>query len=111
MDVGKLQQLVDVIKRRGHALILQGHDVRAQWSSTAPLGCHQVSRGQPKQLEPRPLPYQVRQPRVDRRLHARQVSHQHEGHRTYFEAMNVVLGSVGVAASTRPEVADGSAQY
>ena len=30
-----------------------------------------------------------------------------EGHRTYFEAMNVALGSVGVAASTRPEVAGG----
>ena len=32
-----------------------------------------------------------------------------EGHRTYFDAMNVALGSVGVAASTRPEVADGLA--
>jgi len=34
-----------------------------------------------------------------------------EGHRTYFDAMNVALGSVGVAASTRPEVADGFAPY
>ena len=28
-----------------------------------------------------------------------------------FKAMNVALGSVGVAASTRPEVADGLAPY
>ena len=34
-----------------------------------------------------------------------------EGHRTYFEAVNVALGSVGVAASTRPEVADEFAPY
>jgi hypothetical protein len=36
MDVGKLHQIIDVIKRRGHALILLEHDVRAQWSTTAP---------------------------------------------------------------------------
>ena len=36
---------------------------------------------------------------------------QNEGHRTYFEAMNDALGSVGVAASTRPEVAEGFASY
>jgi len=32
-----------------------------------------------------------------------------EDHRTYFEAMNVALGSVSVVASTRPEVANGFA--
>jgi alkanesulfonate monooxygenase SsuD/methylene tetrahydromethanopterin reductase-like flavin-dependent oxidoreductase (luciferase family) len=34
-----------------------------------------------------------------------------EGHRKHFEAMNVPLGSVGVAASARPEVLDGLAPY
>ena len=34
-----------------------------------------------------------------------------EGHRTHFEAMDVQLGSVGVAASTRPEVLEGLAPY
>jgi alkanesulfonate monooxygenase SsuD/methylene tetrahydromethanopterin reductase-like flavin-dependent oxidoreductase (luciferase family) len=33
------------------------------------------------------------------------------GHRGHFEAMDVPLGSVGVAASTRPEVLDGLAPY
>jgi len=34
-----------------------------------------------------------------------------EGHRKHFEAMNVPFGSVGVAASTRPEVVEGLAPY
>ncbi|HEX6577871.1 MAG TPA: LLM class flavin-dependent oxidoreductase [Jiangellaceae bacterium] len=34
-----------------------------------------------------------------------------DGHRRHFRAMNVPLGSVGVAASTRPEVLDGLAPY
>jgi alkanesulfonate monooxygenase SsuD/methylene tetrahydromethanopterin reductase-like flavin-dependent oxidoreductase (luciferase family) len=34
-----------------------------------------------------------------------------EGHRKHFEAMDVQLGSVGVAASARPEVLDGLAPY
>jgi len=34
-----------------------------------------------------------------------------EGHRKHFEAMDVQLGSVGVAASTRPEVLEGLAPY
>ncbi|MGH2671648.1 MAG: LLM class flavin-dependent oxidoreductase [Actinomycetota bacterium] len=34
-----------------------------------------------------------------------------EGHRRHFEAMDVPLGSVGVAASSRPEVLDGLAPY
>jgi alkanesulfonate monooxygenase SsuD/methylene tetrahydromethanopterin reductase-like flavin-dependent oxidoreductase (luciferase family) len=34
-----------------------------------------------------------------------------EAHRQHFEAMDVPLGSVGVAASTRPEVLDGLAPY
>lgn len=34
-----------------------------------------------------------------------------DGHRTHFRAMNVPVGSVGVAASTRPEVLDGLAPY
>ena len=34
-----------------------------------------------------------------------------EGHRKHFEAMDVQLGSVGVAASARPEVLEGLAPY
>jgi hypothetical protein len=34
-----------------------------------------------------------------------------EAHRQHFEAMDVPLGSVGVAASARPEVLDGLAPY
>jgi alkanesulfonate monooxygenase SsuD/methylene tetrahydromethanopterin reductase-like flavin-dependent oxidoreductase (luciferase family) len=34
-----------------------------------------------------------------------------EGHRRHFEAMNVPLGSVGIAASSRPEVLDALAPY
>lgn len=34
-----------------------------------------------------------------------------EGHRQHFEAMHVQLGSVGVAASARPEVLEGLAPY
>jgi alkanesulfonate monooxygenase SsuD/methylene tetrahydromethanopterin reductase-like flavin-dependent oxidoreductase (luciferase family) len=34
-----------------------------------------------------------------------------EAHRKHFEAMDVALGSVGVAASARPEVLDGLAPY
>jgi alkanesulfonate monooxygenase SsuD/methylene tetrahydromethanopterin reductase-like flavin-dependent oxidoreductase (luciferase family) len=34
-----------------------------------------------------------------------------EAHRRHFEAMDVLLGSVGVAASTRPQVLDGLAPY
>jgi hypothetical protein len=34
-----------------------------------------------------------------------------EAHRLLFEAMDVPLGSVGVAASARPEVLDGLAPY
>jgi alkanesulfonate monooxygenase SsuD/methylene tetrahydromethanopterin reductase-like flavin-dependent oxidoreductase (luciferase family) len=34
-----------------------------------------------------------------------------EGHRRHFEAMNVPLGSVGVAAPSRPEVLEGLAPY
>ena len=34
-----------------------------------------------------------------------------EGHRKHFEAMDVQLGSVGVAASARPEVLEGLASY
>jgi hypothetical protein len=34
-----------------------------------------------------------------------------EAHRKHFEAMDVPLGSVGVAASTRPEVLEGLAPY
>jgi len=34
-----------------------------------------------------------------------------EGHRKHFEAMDVALGSVGVAASARPEVLEGLAPY
>ena len=34
-----------------------------------------------------------------------------DGHRRHFEAMDVPLGSVGVAASTRSEVLDGLASY
>jgi alkanesulfonate monooxygenase SsuD/methylene tetrahydromethanopterin reductase-like flavin-dependent oxidoreductase (luciferase family) len=34
-----------------------------------------------------------------------------EGHRTHFAAMNIPLGSVGVAASARPQVQEGLAAY
>ena len=34
-----------------------------------------------------------------------------EAHRRYFEAMNVPLGSVGIAASTRSQVLEGLAPY
>jgi alkanesulfonate monooxygenase SsuD/methylene tetrahydromethanopterin reductase-like flavin-dependent oxidoreductase (luciferase family) len=34
-----------------------------------------------------------------------------EAHRAHFEAMNVPLGSVGVAASTRPQILEGLARY
>jgi hypothetical protein len=37
--------------------------------------------------------------------------HINEGHRKHFEAMDVQLGSVGVAASARPDVLEGLAPY
>ena len=37
--------------------------------------------------------------------------HVNEGHRRHFEAMNVPLGSVGVAAPARPEVLEGLGPY
>jgi hypothetical protein len=44
-----------------------------------------------------------------RRLSEDRFRTKNEGHRPYFEAMNVALGSVGLAAWTHPEVADGLA--
>ena len=44
----------------------------------------------------------------DEESHYRNVN---EDHRQHFEAMNVPLGSVGVAASARPEVLEGLAPY
>jgi alkanesulfonate monooxygenase SsuD/methylene tetrahydromethanopterin reductase-like flavin-dependent oxidoreductase (luciferase family) len=45
------------------------------------------------------------------RIEERRYRNINEAHRQHFEAMDVPLGSVGVAASTRPEVLDGLAPY
>jgi hypothetical protein len=44
----------------------------------------------------------------DEESHYRNIN---EAHRRHFEAMGVPLGSVGVAASARPELLDGLAPY
>ena len=44
----------------------------------------------------------------DEESHYRDIN---DGHHKHFEAMNVPIGSVGVAASTRPEVLEGLAPY
>jgi hypothetical protein len=50
----------------------------------------------------------ARQRLRDEERHYRNIN---EAHRQHFEAMDVPLGSVGVAASARPEVLDGLAPY
>ena len=54
-----------------------------------------------------------RRPRLAARLRDEEAHYRdiNDGHRTHFEAMNAPLGSVGVAASARPEVLAGLAPY